>query len=232
MYCLKCGNEIDEGINYCPNCGMNLSVKTDVQLTLQKQTSGKNIAALVLGLIGIFAWLIPIIGLPIGIVGLVMGIMGMKRCGKGMAIAGIVLSVLCLVLTIINASIGAYQGYHGTAWFQKTESSESTRENEFYLKDTDGNVIMSGGIGKAEAKKVVQSDGEEPVVEITFTDEGANKFAKITEEHIGDQVEIYINENKIAAPYVHTAITGGVCQIPMSSNEEAEKTAEQLNNTR
>ena len=21
-----------------------------------------------------------------------------------------------------NASIGAYQGYHGTAWFQKTES--------------------------------------------------------------------------------------------------------------
>lgn len=174
MYCLKCGKEIDEGINYCPNCGMNLSVKTDVQLTLQKQTSGKNIAALVLGLIGIFAWLIPIIGLPIGIVGLVMGIMGMKRCGKGMAIAGIVLSVLCLVLTIINASIGAYQGYHGTAWFQKTESSESTRENEFYLKDTDGNVIMSGGIGKAEAKKVVQSDGEEPVVEITFTDEGAN----------------------------------------------------------
>lgn len=149
-----------------------------------------------------------------------------------MAIAGIVLSVLCLVLTIINASIGAYQGYHGTAWFQKTESSESTRENEFYLKDTDGNVIMSGGIGKAEAKKVVQSDGEEPVVEITFTDEGANKFAKITEEHIGDQVEIYINENKIAAPYVHTAITGGVCQIPMSSNEEAERTAEQLNNTR
>lgn len=34
MYCLKCGKEIDEGINYCPNCGMNLSVKTDVQLTL------------------------------------------------------------------------------------------------------------------------------------------------------------------------------------------------------
>ena len=51
MYCLKCGKEIDEGINYCPNCGMNLSVKTDVQLTLQKQTSGKNIAALVLGLV-------------------------------------------------------------------------------------------------------------------------------------------------------------------------------------
>lgn len=91
---------------------------------------------------------------------------------------------------------------------------------------------MSGGIGKAKAKKVDQSDGEEPVVEITFTDEGANKYAKITEEHIGDQVEIYINENRIAAPYVHAAIIGGVCQIPMSSNEEAEKIAEQLNSTR
>lgn len=31
-----------------------------------------------------------------------------------------------------------------------------------------------------------------------ITDEGANKFAKITEEHIGDQVEIYIDENRIA----------------------------------
>lgn len=45
-------------------------------------------------------------------------------------------------------------------------------------------------------------------------------------------MEIYINENRIAAPYVHVAITGGVCQIPMSSNEEAEKIAEKLNNTR
>lgn len=44
-------------------------------------------------------------------------------------------------------------------------------------------------------------------------------------------MEIYINENRIAAPYVHVAITGGVCQIPMSSNEEAEKIAEKLNNT-
>lgn len=113
--------------------------------------------------------------------------------------------------TKINACIGAYQGYHGTAWFQKTESNESTKENEFYLKDTEGNVIMSGGIRKAEAKNVEQSDGEVPVVEITFTDEGANKFTKITEEHIGDQVKIYINENKIAAPYVHVAITDGVC---------------------
>lgn len=45
-------------------------------------------------------------------------------------------------------------------------------------------------------------------------------------------MEIYIDENRIAAPYVHVAITGGVCQIPMSSNEEAEKIAEQLNSTR
>ena len=65
-----------------------------------------------------------------------------------------------------------------------------------------------------------------------ITDEGANIFAKITEEHIGDQVEIYINENRIAAPYVHAAITGGVCQIPMSSNDEAEKIAEKFHNTR
>lgn len=34
-------------------------------------------------------------------------------------LAGIVLGIICLVLTIINSAIGAYQGYHGEAWFQK-----------------------------------------------------------------------------------------------------------------
>lgn len=232
MYCVKCGKEIEDGTIFCSNCGMNLSTNDDVRLNVQKQTTGKSIASLVLGIVGIIAWIIPIVGLPIGIIGLVMGILGAKRSRKGMAVAGIVLSVLCLVLTIINASIGAYQGYYGTAWFQKTESNESIKENDFFLKDTEGNVLMSGGIRRAEAKNVERSDSEIAVVEITFTDDAAKEFAKITEEHVGEQVRIYLNENEIAAPYVQVAITGGMCQILMSSFEEAEKMAEQLNNTK
>ena len=58
---------------------------------------------------------------------------------------------------------------------------------------------MSGGIREAEARKVQQSDEEIAIVEITFTDEAANEFAEITQQHIGEQVEIYLNDNVITA---------------------------------
>ena len=75
------------------------------------------------------AWIIPIIGLPVGIVALVLGILGIKKSSKGMSIAGIVLGVICLVLTIINSAIGAYQGYHGEAWFQKRANTTEEKTN-------------------------------------------------------------------------------------------------------
>jgi hypothetical protein len=75
--------------------------------------SGKATTSLVLGIIGIFAWIIPILGLPITIVGLVFGINGLKSLKKKTAVAGIILCILFLVLSIINASIGAYEGATG-----------------------------------------------------------------------------------------------------------------------
>jgi len=75
-------------------------------------TSGKAVASLVLGLIGLAAWLLPIIGLPVTIIGLVMGAKG-RRSRPGMAGAGIVLSIIGLVLSLINAAYGAYLGATG-----------------------------------------------------------------------------------------------------------------------
>lgn len=75
--------------------------------------SGKSVASLVLGILGMLAWLLPIIGLPVTITGLVLGIRSMNSTNKGMAIAGLTLSIIGLVLTIINASIGAYLGATG-----------------------------------------------------------------------------------------------------------------------
>lgn len=70
------------------------------------------------------------------------------------------------MLTIINASIGAYQGFHGMAWFQNGESNENVKENEFFIKDRWGKVLMSGGIEEAEARIEKQLDEEMAVVEI------------------------------------------------------------------
>ena len=74
---------------------------------------GKAIASLCLGLFGLIAWFLPIIGLPTTITGLVLGIKSMNGPRKGMAIAGIVLCIIGLVAATANAAIGAYLGATG-----------------------------------------------------------------------------------------------------------------------
>lgn len=75
--------------------------------------NGKATIGLVLGIIGLVAWFIPLIGAPITIIGLIFSIKGLKSLKRGVAIAGIILSSIGLFATIVNASIGAYQGATG-----------------------------------------------------------------------------------------------------------------------
>ena len=74
---------------------------------------GKAIASLVLGIIGMFAWLLPIVGLPVTITGLVLGVKSKYSENRGMAIAGIILTIIGLTLTVVNAAVGAYLGATG-----------------------------------------------------------------------------------------------------------------------
>jgi Domain of unknown function (DUF4190) len=78
-----------------------------------RDQSGKAVTSLVLGVVGLFAWCLPILGLPVTIVDLVMGIKGQKSRNQGMATAGIVLNILGLLLSVVNAAIGAYLGATG-----------------------------------------------------------------------------------------------------------------------
>ena len=77
-----------------------------MEVNKESKSSGKHTASLVLGIIGVVAWLIPIFGFPTTITGLVFGV-------KTENTSGIVLNIIGLVLTIINASIGAYMGATG-----------------------------------------------------------------------------------------------------------------------
>ena len=72
-------------------------------------------AGFVLGLIGIVAWFIPLIGFPVTIVGLIMSVRGKSKEPekKGLATAGLVLNIIFLVVTIVNSAIGAYMGATG-----------------------------------------------------------------------------------------------------------------------
>jgi hypothetical protein len=61
--------------------------------------------ALVLGLASLFAWLLPILGLPVSATGLGLGVAGQQSSRRGMAIIAIVLASIGLVLTIVNAGL-------------------------------------------------------------------------------------------------------------------------------
>ncbi len=80
---------------------------------------GKAIASLCLGLFGLVAWFLPIIGFPVTITGLVLGIKSLNGPRNGIATAGIVLCIIGLVLSTANAAIGAYLGATGQLHYFK-----------------------------------------------------------------------------------------------------------------
>jgi hypothetical protein len=126
-FCSNCGTVIDDGISVCPKCGVSVTAGSNARPFPEisqensqydidafgnavpvKNKKGRAVASLVLGIIGLLAWIIPLFGFPVTIVGLVMGVTGQKSSSKGMAIAGMVLSIIGLVATTVNAILGAY----------------------------------------------------------------------------------------------------------------------------
>src|SRR3989344_6895948 len=69
--------------------GQNFSTPMNTSITGDTSKNGKATAGLVLGIIGLIAWFLPIIGAPITIIGLIFGIKGLKSLKRGVAIAGI-----------------------------------------------------------------------------------------------------------------------------------------------
>ncbi len=73
----------------------------------EPEKKGFAIAALVLGIVGLIAWCLPILGYPVGIVGIIMGIVGLQKTSKkGMCIAGIIMSAVCLIASLVNSIAG------------------------------------------------------------------------------------------------------------------------------
>lgn len=115
MQCPACGTLNVEGAQFCHACGGPLGeiVPGAVPESAAPAGNGKAIAALVLGILGLGAWCLPILGAPVTIVGLVLGCKALNSPARGMAMAGVVLCIIGLVLTIANAAVGAYMGATG-----------------------------------------------------------------------------------------------------------------------
>jgi hypothetical protein len=71
-------------------------------------SGGGAVASLILGIIGIFAWILPPAGYAVTIVGLILGARNRRGPKRGLATAGMVLSLVFLIATVINSLIGAF----------------------------------------------------------------------------------------------------------------------------
>ena len=263
MYCSKCGNQLTDGEKVCPKCGFSLEeeeklvetvshapiqyqpsgqeyIPSKYEYYVTPQTPGKNkkaTAAFVLGILGVIAWIVPLIGFPVTIAGLVLGIQGIKsEQGKRntKAITGVVLSVIFLVATTANSAIGAYQGFHGTAWFQKGQTKTDTAsvigKDTFMIQDASGNILLTGGVEKAEVTVDEDFYGQKSYyVEITFDDYASDKIQSITKKYFGEELYIYVENELVSTPTVTEVITGGGCLIGADSYEEAEHIVMLLN---
>ncbi|MDO5140900.1 MAG: protein translocase subunit SecD [Eubacteriales bacterium] len=88
--------------------------------------------------------------------------------------------------------------------------------------DEDGNVtdlgdtvaegadIKSAGVSETKGTNGASNSYE---VGVTFTDEGAKKFAEATAANVGKQIAIIYDNEIVSAPVVNEAITGGQCSI-------------------
>jgi hypothetical protein len=99
--------------NYAPPPYMNQQPLYPPLAPAQSTGNGMAVAGLVLGIIGMLAWLLPIVGLPTAIVGIILAARGRNALsGRTMATVGLVLSIIALAFALINAAAGAYMATH------------------------------------------------------------------------------------------------------------------------
>ena len=95
----------------------------------------------------------------------------------------------------------------------------------------DGTTFMDGSdVKEAKAGTITNDTGnKENIVQLTLTEEGAEKFAEVTSANIGKTLPIVYDGEVISYPTVQSAITGGTAQITkIESYEAAETLASQI----
>lgn len=90
-------------------------------------------------------------------------------------------------------------------------SSTSILANPEYMK-----LYKPVGLGGATISKAslgFTNTTNEPLVQLTFTSEGRELFAKVTREHVGDYLGIFLDGSLIEAPVLREEIPNGTAQI-------------------
>ena len=92
MICKKCGQEISDGLQFCPKCGCETGYKP------KSVNTGKKLGILSI----VFSFDLTLIGLILGIVGLVKGIKSKDKLSIILNSIGIALSVVFTIIYTIR----------------------------------------------------------------------------------------------------------------------------------
>lgn len=88
-------------------------------------------------------------------------------------------------------------------------------------------VILSNG--DIESAQVVQDKQGKPAIEILLNQEGSEKFADFTSQHIGEMAAILVGGDVVSAPVIRAEISGGRAMINGDFTEaEATELAESI----
>lgn len=95
-----------------------------------------------------------------------------------------------------------------------------------WSKGQEYEAALTGDDIKNATAGIDSDNGNDNVVQLVFTDAGAQKFADVTSANVGKIVYIIYDNKVVSAPTVQSAITGGSAEInKISTYEEAEQLA-------
>jgi len=83
-------------------------------------------------------------------------------------------------------------------------------------------TLMTGDLLQ-EARKSIDTRYNEPIVEMTFNERGAELFEKITGEHVKERLAIVLDNNVYSAPVIKQKISGGNAMIEGSFTDTEAK---------
>lgn len=125
MYCVNCGNVLDDSDKYCRNCGASKydanqgsetknpyihyesyplyepSIVVHEHVIVRPPAHGIASASLALGILGlVFVWA-PGLGIILSIIGLILAIVAMGKGNKQLSVGGLVTSILGGILSFL-----------------------------------------------------------------------------------------------------------------------------------
>lgn len=121
----------------------------------------------------------------------------------------------------------------GESEFDPAEAVQELGETAmltFYGGTTRDDLILEGSQDVARAYAGVNPETGGYIVNLELTSSGAAEFAKATQEYLGQQISIWMDDMMISAPRVNSVITDGRCYIDgMANAEEATELANKIN---